>query len=242
VLLSMRDIAEPNQLLKERKTMKRLIIVFWIVIPVLAPAQNHPGQKTKEEIEKMHQDSKAYISMLENPQRDAEQKPDEVIRVLGLKQDESIADIGAGSGYFAFRFARHVGDGGHVYAVDIDKDMILFMNRKIQELKLRNVSTVLSMPDNPLLIDGTINRFFICNTWHHVQSRANYLSLMKKALKPGGQIIVLDYQKKELPVGPPPEMKMAREDVLKEMEEGGFKLVQEHTFLPYQYFLIFAAK
>jgi ubiquinone/menaquinone biosynthesis C-methylase UbiE len=165
-----------------------------------------------------------------------------VIKVLGLERGESIADIGAGSGYFAFRFARHVGEGGHVYAVDINSDMILFMNRKIQELKLRNVSTVLSMPNDPLLIDGTINRFFICNTWHHVPSHSPYLQLMKRMLKPGGQIVVIDYRKERLPVGPPPEMKMAREEVIREMESGGFKLAQEHMFLTYQYFLVFTAR
>ena len=222
--------------------MKKSIGLLWIVLPVLLIAQTHTPQKTKAEIEKMHQDPKAYISMLENPQRDSEQRPEEVLKTLGIKQGETIADIGAGSGYFAFRFARQVGDSGRVYAVDINSDMILFMNRKIRDLKLRNVSTVLSAPDDPLLVDDSVNRFFICNTWHHVQNRPNYLTLMKKILKPGGQIIVLDYHKKELPVGPPPEMKMAREDVIKEMESGGFKLAQEHTFLPYQYFLVFTAK
>jgi arsenite methyltransferase len=141
-----------------------------------------------------------------------------------------------------FRFARQVGDSGRVYAVDINSDMILYMNRKIRALKLRSVSTILSAPDDPLLVDDSINRFFICNTWHHVRNRPNYLTLMKKILRPGGQIIALDYHKRELPVGTPPEMKMAREDVIKEMESGGFKLAQEHTFLPYQYFLVFTAK
>ena len=222
--------------------MKKSIGLLWIVLPVLLIAQTHTPQKTKAEIEKMHQDPKAYISMLENPLRDSEQRPEEVLKMLGIKPGEAVADIGAGSGYFAFRFARQVGDSGRVYAVDINSDMILFMNRKIRDLKLRNVSTVLSAPDDPLLVDDSVNRFFICNTWHHVQNRPNYLTLMKKILKPGGQIIVLDYHKKELPVGPPPEMKMAREDVIKEMESGGFKLAQEHTFLPYQYFLVFTAK
>ena len=222
--------------------MKKSIVLLWIVLPVLLVAQTHTPQKTKEEIGKMHQDPKAYISMLENPQRDSEQKPEEVLKAMAIKQGETIADIGAGSGYFAFRFARQVGDSGRVYAVDINSDMVLFMNRKIRDLKLRNVSTVLSAPDDPLLVDNSINRFFICNTWHHVQNRLNYLTLIKKILRPGGQIIVLDYHKRELPVGPPPEMKMAREDVIKEMESGGFKLAQEHTFLPYQYFLVFTAK
>lgn len=213
-----------------------------ILLPALLLAQNPVQHKTKEEIEKMHQDSKAYISMLENPERDAEQKPDEVIKALGIKQGETIADIGAGSGYFAFRFSKHVGDTGRVYAVDINKDMILFMNRHIRDSKLKNVVTVLSAPDDPLLMDGSIDRFFICNTWHHVENQPHYIALMKKMLRPGGQIIVVDYHKKELPVGPPPEMKMAREDVVRQMESGGFKLAKEHTFLPYQYFLVFTSR
>ncbi len=208
------------------------------LLPALLFGQN-PDSKRVEEIKKMHQDSKAYIATLENPERDAEQKPQEVIAAMGVKEGEAIADIGAGSGYFAFRFARHVGASGRVYAVDINSDMILYMNRYIRDHKLKNVVTVLSAPDDPLLMDASINRFFICNTWHHVENRTQYIALMKKILKPGGQIIVIDYQKKELPVGPPPEMKLAREDAIREMESGGFKLVKEHTFLPYQYFLVF---
>ena len=204
--------------------------------------QDSAGQGTKEQIQKMHQDPKAYIAMLENPQRDAEQKPDEVIAALDLKPGETLADIGAGSGYFSFRFARKVGDSGRVYAVDINSDMILFMNRNIRDKKIKNVTTILSAPDDPLLADASINRFFICNTWHHVQNRPRYMALMKKMLKPGGQVIILDYKKKQLPVGPPPEMKRAKREVIAEMEAGGFKLAKDHDFLPYQYFLVFTAK
>ena len=65
---------------------------------------------------------------------------------------------------------------------------------------------------------------------------------MKKMLKPGGEIVMIDFHKKELPVGPPPQMKIAREDLIKQMESNGFRLAKEHTFLPYQYFLVFAPK
>lgn len=106
-----------------------------IILPALLSAQDHAGQRTKEEIQKMHQDPKAYISMLENPQREEEQKPDEVIAAMHLREGETIADIGAGSGYFAFRFAPHVGNSGRVYAVDINPDMILYMNRRIRDLE-----------------------------------------------------------------------------------------------------------
>jgi ubiquinone/menaquinone biosynthesis C-methylase UbiE len=216
----------------------RILFALLICLPSVF-AQNPSAPRNKEGIDKMHQDPKAYIAMLENPQRDAEQKPDEVIKTLNLKEDASIADIGAGSGYFSFRFARHVGASGRVYAVDINPDMILYMNRHIRETKIKNVTTVLSDPDNPLLLDNSIDLFFVCNTWHHVSNRPQYLVLMKKMLKPGGRIAVVDYKKEKLPVGPPPEMKMAREEVIKEMQAAGFKLSAEHSFLPYQYFLEF---
>jgi arsenite methyltransferase len=222
--------------------MKTTIALFLLVLGPLLFAQDAPKRKTPEEINRMHQDPKAYIAMLENPQRDAEQKPDEVIAALNLKKGEVIADIGAGSGYFSVRFAPKLGDSGRVYAVDIDPDMILYMNRRIRNMQLKNVVTVLSAPDDPLLTDASVNRFFICNTWHHVENRPAYIALMRKMLKPGGQIIIVDYQKKQLPVGPPPEMKTAREEVISEMEANGFKLSNEHTFLPYQYFLIFIQK
>jgi arsenite methyltransferase len=216
-----------------------LVPLFLIFSYALLIAQDAPKQRTAEDIHKMHQDPKAYIAMLENPQRDAEQKPDEVIAALGLKEGEVLADIGAGSGYFSVRFAPKVGARGRIYAVDINPDMILYMNRRIRDMQLKNMATILSAPDDPLLADASINRFFICNTWHHVENRPSYIALMKKMLKPGGQVIVVDYMKKQLPVGPPPEMKMAREEVIREMESNGFKLSKEHTFLPYQYFLIF---
>lgn len=222
--------------------MRSFAVSLAVLLPAVLFGQGTPKPKTAEEIHRMHQDSKAYISMLESPQRDAEQKPDEVIAALGLKQGETVADIGAGSGYFTFRFARQVGNTGRIFAVDTSPDMILHMNRRIRDLKLNNVVTVLSAPDDPLLQDNSVNRIFICNTWHHLENRSRYLGLMKKILKPGGQVIIVDYKKRALPVGPPPEMKIAKREVIKEIESGGFKLKQEHDSLPYQYFLVFTLR
>jgi len=206
-----------------------------------AAAQN-PPQGSMEEMHRLHQDSKAYIALLEDPKRDAYQKPHEVIMALDLKPGETIADIGAGSGYFSFRLAQHVGEKGKIYAVDINPDMIVYMNRRIRDLHVNNVVTILSAPDDPLLMDSSIDRFFICEVWHHIQNQSGYLALMKKMLKPGGQIIMIDFQKKQVPVGPPAEIKIAREDLIRQMEANGFRLAKEHTFLPYHYFLIFTLK
>jgi ubiquinone/menaquinone biosynthesis C-methylase UbiE len=101
-----------------------------ILSQALLSAQNKP--LTMEEMHRLHQDSKAYIAFLEDPQRDAYQKPHEVIMALGLREGEVVTDIGAGSGYFTFRLAHHVGEKGRIYAVDVNPDMIVHLNRRIR--------------------------------------------------------------------------------------------------------------
>ena len=199
-------------------------------------------KRDEHQMHQLHSDPKSYIGALEDPKRDAYQKPQEVMTALGLKPGEIIADIGAGSGYFTFRLAHHVGDKGKVYAVDVSPDMILYINRRIRDLKLNNVVSILADPDDPLLPDRSVNRFFFSESWHHIENQKKYLSLMKRMLKPGGEIVMIDFHKRDLPVGPPLQMKIAREDLIKQMESNGFRLAKEHNFLPYQYFLAFVPK
>ena len=213
-----------------------------LTLSLLARTVTAQTAATPQEMGHRHGDPAAYIASLENPARDAYQKPQEVVTALALREGEVIADIGAGSGYFAVRFARAVGPRGRVYAVDISPDMIRYLNRRIRDEELSNVTTVLSAPDDPLLPDGSVDRFVIVNTWHHIEDQPKYLSLMKRMLRPGGQVVHIDFQKRELPVGPPLSMKIAREDLVRQMEAAGFSLAAEHDFLPYQYFLVFAAR
>jgi arsenite methyltransferase len=222
--------------------MKHLMVILGcVLVHALAVAQDNKP-RDMHEMHRLHQDSRAYIALLDDPARDAYQKPHEVITALDLKPGEVIADIGAGSGYFTFRLSHHIGDTGRVYAVDVNPDLIVHLNRRIRDLQVRNVVSILSAPDDPLLVDASIDRFFICDTWHHIGEHAKYLALLKKMLKPGGQVVMIDFKKAETPVGPPMEMRIDRNDLLKEMEANGFKLAAEHTFLPHQYFLVFAVK
>ena len=219
--------------------MNRLLTLLgWLALPSFLLAQDST-QRDMHEMHRLHQDPKAYLAMLDDPKRDDYQKPHEVITALKLKEGEVIADIGAGSGYFTFRLARHVGDTGRVYAVDVSPEMIVHLNRRIRDLKVKNVVSVLAAPDDPLLADASVDRFFICDTWHHIENRDRYLGLLKKMLKPGGEVVMVDFKKAETPVGPPPEMRIDRADLVKEMEKNGFKVAAEHTFLPYQYFIVF---
>jgi arsenite methyltransferase len=205
-------------------------------LPIGVAAQQRAPQ---HEMHRRHGDPEAYIASLEDPKRDTYQKPDEVLEALQIDEGEVVADIGAGSGYFTLRLAREVGRTGRVYAVDVSPDMILHLNRRIRDARLRNVVSLLVPPDDPLLPEASIDRFFFCDVWHHVEQQAAYLEHIRRALRPGGRIVMIDFHKKDLPVGPPVEMKIAREELIAQMKEHGFSLVKEHTFLPYQYFLVF---
>jgi ubiquinone/menaquinone biosynthesis C-methylase UbiE len=212
----------------------------WLVLALFAATPAFPqAAATPHEMRHRHDDPMAYIASLDDPKRDAYQKPDEVMKALALREGEVVADIGAGSGYFALRFAKAVGASGRVYAVDISPDMVRHLNRRLRDASVRNVFTVLADPDDPLLPDASVDRFVIVDTWHHVEDQTTYLGLIKRMLKPGGQVVHIDFQKRELPIGPPVSMKIAREDLVKQMEGAGFRLSAEHTFLAYQYFLVF---
>jgi ubiquinone/menaquinone biosynthesis C-methylase UbiE len=206
-----------------------------------AASAQDPQVRSHEQMHQLHRDPKAYIAMLEDPARDAYQKPQEVMGALDLREGEVIVDIGSGSGYFTLRLAAQVGERGRVYGVDIDPDMVRHLNRRLRDAGLRNVHVILADPDDPL-VPEPVDRFLIVDTWHHVEDQARYLGLMRKLLKPGGQVIMIDFQKRELPLGPPLAMKIAREDLVRQMEASGFRLAKEHTFLPYQYFLVFEAQ
>jgi ubiquinone/menaquinone biosynthesis C-methylase UbiE len=218
---------------------KKTLLLALLAVPAAAQDQR---PRSEHEMHALHKDTKAYIAMLEDPKRDAYQKPHEVMQALALKPGETVADIGSGSGYFTLRFAAHVGDAGRVYAVDVDPAMVRHLNRRVRDAGLANVQTVLAEPDDPLLRDASVDRFVVVDTWHHIEDQPKYLALMKKMLKPGGQLAMIDFQKRELPVGPRLEMKIAREDLIRQLEQNGYRLAREHTFLPYQYFLVFEPK
>jgi ubiquinone/menaquinone biosynthesis C-methylase UbiE len=211
------------------------LVVLVLGLPRAASAQTAP---TAHDAHRMHGDPQAYIAALENPARDAWQKPREVIEALGLRAGEVVADIGAGSGYFALRIARHVPEG-RVYAVDVSKELLAHLEQGATAAALANVTPVLAPPGDPRLPAGRVDRVFICNVWHHIDDQPAYLQKLRAALAPGGEVVMIDFHKRELPVGPPVAMKIARDDLVAQMQAHGFQLAREHTFLPHQYFLVF---
>ena len=174
------------------------------------------------------------MQVLEDPQRDSWQKPHEVIRALDPKSTETVADIGAGSGYFTRRFAVHA---GKVYAVDIDSKLLEAAVKGAP----KNVEAVLAAPDDPRLAPASVDTIFFCDVLHHIANRAAYYPKLAKALRPGGRIVIVDFYKKPLPVGPPESMKISEDEMIAELRAAGFRKTKSFDFLPYQYFLVFEA-
>lgn len=183
-----------------------------------------------------------WIRVLETPDRDGWQKPQQVVEALRLEPSSAVADIGAGSGYFSVRFAAAIGPQGTVYAGDIDAGLIEYLKQRADKAGLKNLKPVLGKPDDPLLAPASIDLVFICDVIHHIENRGPYYKKLAQALRPGGRLAIVDFHKHELPVGPPPAMKIAKADLIAELEQTGFALREEFDFLPYQYFLVFEPK
>ena len=179
-----------------------------------------------------------YIRNLESPSRQEWQKPDQVVERLQLKSGQRVAEIGSGSGYFVVRFARAVGETGKVYAADIDSDMLNYLKWRAGKEELANIELVEATPDDPKLAGSSVDLVFLCNTIHHIENRDRYYPYITRALREGGRLVVVDFYNRPLPV-PSPRVKIARSDMIKEIEQAGFHLVEEYDFLPHQYFLVF---
>lgn len=187
------------------------------------------------------EDLEAYLARLDDPARAAWQKPRKVVRALALRRGATVCEIGAGSGYLALRLARAVGPAGHVYAVDAEPRMLEVLTARIREARVRNVTPVLGLDDDPLLPARSCDLIAIVDTYHHFPDGPAYLRRLVRALRRGGRIVNIDFHRRETPVGPPLEHRVAREEFLGDARRAGLTLSAEWAFLPYQYFLIFRA-
>jgi ubiquinone/menaquinone biosynthesis C-methylase UbiE len=185
-------------------------------------------------------DDPAYWSkVFDDPGRAAWQKPEELVAALGLRPGQCVADLGAGTGYFSHLLSAAVGPTGTVLAVDPEPNLVAHLRERAEREGSANVVPVLASLDNPRLPAGLVDVVLIVDTFHHIDDRVAYFRRLRQALRPPGRIAIVDWQKRELPVGPEMDHKLAREQVVREMETAGYRLVEEPSILPYQYFLIF---
>jgi len=180
-----------------------------------------------------------WRSVFDDPERDEWQRPDAIGIALAIREGDVVADLGAGTGYMLSRLSRAVGSSGTVFAVEIESNLIQHIRERAEKAVLDNVTPVLCSADDPRLPAGSVDLVLILDTYHHLDRRDEYLEKLKAALADDGRVAIVDWKKKELPVGPPIPHKLARQQVLDEMISAGFHLVEEPTVLENQYFLIF---
>jgi SAM-dependent methyltransferase len=166
------------------------------------------------------------------------QKPDMIITRLGDLSQQTVVDLGAGSGFFAFRL---VPKAKKVIALDIDKRFVTYMDSAKMEIPIEmrgRFESRLVDTDNPKLKAGEANAVIIVNTYMYIENRANYLSLLKAGIAKGGKILIVDYKEKNIPVGPPVSIKVPLSTVEKELKQAGFKqIISDDTSLDYQYII-----
>lgn len=184
-------------------------------------------------------DVQHWVKVFDDPGRDEWQKPVELVGALALRPGMTVADVGAGTGYFSRHLSAAVGEGGTVLAIDVEPNLVVHLRARAEEEKTANVVPVLGSLDNPRIPNGKADLVLIVDTLHHVDDRPAYLRRLRASLAPGGRIAVVDFKKEKTPVGPPVDHRLAREQVLEAFSLAGYRLVEEPQFLPYQYFLIF---
>ncbi|MCK6547156.1 class I SAM-dependent methyltransferase [Myxococcota bacterium] len=199
--------------------------------------EGHEGHGSHHDGSGFHhgfKDADQWSKVFDSADRDAWQKPTEVVAAMKIGAGMIIADIGAGTGYFLPHLSKAAGDGGQVLGLDIEPDMVAFMTARAEREKLTNVKARQIGTDGPGLDAASVDRILIVDTWHHIDARPAYAAKLKDALKPGGAIYVVDFTL-EANQGPPKQHRLSAEAVAKELEAGGLKTKILEETLPDQY-------
>jgi len=168
------------------------------------------------------------------------QKPDMILNQLGNLEGKTVADIGAGTGFFAMRMAHKA---ERVIAIDIDRRFIDYLDSvKVLELPEEiqtRLETRLGDPNDPKLKANEVDAVIIVNTFMYIQNKIEYLRRLKSAIKPGGRLLIVDFKKKRTPIGPPQSLRIPIHEIEELFYEAGYKnIIANDTALDYQYILV----
>ena len=179
------------------------------------------------------------LGLLEGPDREAWQKPDQIMDALAIADGSAVADIGAGAGWFAIRLARRVGPNGIVYAQDVQHQMLEAIRRRVAREGLRNVETRLGSDSTPNLPAASLDAVLVVDVYPEVENRVVFLRNLAQALKAGGRIGIVNYKPGRGGPGPAPSegVRVESGSVERDAVSAGLR-VQARQTLPYQYLLV----
>ena len=212
------------------RVLKALLIVVVVTLAGLLFAQQRTATPSLNDFWK-GKDTQPLVDRLEEENREIYRERVTLAAVTGPLAGSSIADLGAGSGFMVEEFSKLVGPGGKVYAVDINPDMLQRIADSSKAAGMQNVETIICPEDSANLPDNSVDMVFICDTYHHFEYPAETMASVHRALRPGGQLVVVDFNRVE---GVSEEWMLqhvrAGKDVfLREIEEAGFELINEHS-------------
>jgi len=179
------------------------------------------------------------IPWLERPQREDEENPTKCIEALELKEGDVVADLGAGSGYYTFRMAPKVGAKGKILAVEIEDKMLAELKKKIEKQKVANVETVKCTETDPKLPEAGVDLILMVDVYHELAFPYEVMTAIRKSLKPGGRVALVEFRKEDPKVPIKEVHKMSEEQIKKEMAVVGLAHQKTDGRLPWQHIAIF---
>lgn len=208
--------------------------------PMMGPGPHGPmaagGPQAGQGFHHRFDDPQRWSQVFDDPARDAWQRPDEVVRWLALAPTARVADIGAGTGYFAVRLARAVSNG-RVWAEDIEPSLVAHMQQRFTRENITNAFASLGTPESPMLAEP-VDLVLVVDTYHHISNRPAFFQAVRGRLRPGGRVVIVDFRE-DSPMGPPREHRLAPAQVTREMTDAGFRAGPTLDTLPNQYVLSF---
>jgi predicted methyltransferase len=210
-----------------------------VSLSTLAVAQTSPGRHPVSGREFAWPMGVAGAPWLDRDEREAEEAPTRALRIVSVTAGSTVADVGAGSGYFTERLARLVGPSGRVYATDIQPGMLRLLEQRIARARLSNVTPILGEPDDPKLPALAIDLVLMVDVYHELGAPQRVLGHLRKALKPGGRLVLIEYKGEDpsIPILPSHKMTVAQAKI--EVEHEGYRLAAVDSSLPRQHVLTF---
>ncbi|HTM32137.1 MAG TPA: class I SAM-dependent methyltransferase [Vicinamibacterales bacterium] len=212
-------------------------VVAMLVVAALAAQSRHPV--SGREIAPVM--GVGGAGWLERPEREAEEEPARAIEALDIKPGMTVADIGAGSGYYTVRLARKVGADGKVYATDIQVGMLSIIQRRAAMEKLTNIVPVLGAADDPKLPPGSVDLALMVDVYHELAAPQAFVRRLREALKPDGRLVLIEFRKEDPRVPIKEEHKMSVAEVRQELSADGYAIDRVIDVLPWQHIIVLKA-